>query len=83
MQNLRRNSSSAAGGSFSLTNRSHRIAAIPGDGIGNEVISEGTKCLKAFSEIIETVQFEFQYFPWSGEYYLQHGRMMPEKNLFF
>jgi tartrate dehydrogenase/decarboxylase / D-malate dehydrogenase len=61
--------------------RSHRIAVIPGDGIGNEVISEGIKCLKALSEIIETIQFEFQYFPWSSEYYLQHGRMMTEDGL--
>jgi tartrate dehydrogenase/decarboxylase/D-malate dehydrogenase len=62
-------------------NRSHRIAVIPGDGIGNEVISEGIRCLKTLSEIIENVQFEFQYFPWSSEYYLQHGRMMPEDGL--
>jgi isocitrate/isopropylmalate dehydrogenase len=62
-------------------NKSHRIAIIPGDGIGNEVISEGIKCLKALSEIIEKVQFEFQYFPWSSEYYLQHGRMMTEDGL--
>jgi tartrate dehydrogenase/decarboxylase/D-malate dehydrogenase len=61
--------------------RSHRIAVIPGDGIGTEVISEGVKCLKTLSEIIENVQFEFQYFPWSSEYYLQHGRMMPEDGL--
>ena len=50
--------------------RSHHIAVIPGDGIGNEVISEGIKCLKALSEIVESLQFEFQFFPWSGEYYL-------------
>jgi len=62
-------------------NRSHRIAVIPGDGIGTEVISEGIKCLKALPEIIENVQFEFQCFPWSSEYYLQHGRMMPEDGL--
>jgi tartrate dehydrogenase/decarboxylase/D-malate dehydrogenase len=62
-------------------NRSHRIAVLPGDGIGNEVISEGIKCLKVLSEILENVQFEFQYFPWSSEYYLQHGRMMPEDGL--
>lgn len=62
-------------------NRSHRIAVIPGDGIGNEVISEGVKCLNALSEILKNVQFEFQYFPWSSEYYLRHGRMMPEDGL--
>ena len=61
--------------------RSHPIAVIPGDGIGNEVISEGIKCLKALSEIVESLQFEFQFFPWSSEYYLQHGRMMPEDGL--
>jgi tartrate dehydrogenase/decarboxylase/D-malate dehydrogenase len=71
----------AAGRSFLFMKRSHRIAVIPGDGIGNEVISEGIKCLKALSEIIETIQFEFQYFPWSSQYYLQHGRMMTEDGL--
>ncbi len=64
-----------------MKNRSHRIAVIPGDGIGNEVISEGVKCLKTLSEIFRSVQFEFQYLPWSSEYYLHHGRMMPEDGL--
>jgi tartrate dehydrogenase/decarboxylase/D-malate dehydrogenase len=61
--------------------RLHPIAAIPGDGIGREVISEGIKCLNTLSEIFENIQFEFEYFPWSSEYYLQHGRMMPEDGL--
>ena len=61
--------------------RSHRIAVIPGDGIGKEVISEGVECLNALSEITENVQFEFEYFPWGSEYYLQHGWMMPENGL--
>ncbi len=64
-----------------MKSRSHRIAVIPGDGIGNEVISEGVKSLKALSEILRNVRFEFQYFPWSSEYYLRHGRMMPEDGL--
>ncbi len=59
----------------------YRIAIIPGDGIGKEVISEGVKCLKALSEIVETLQFEFQFFPWGSDYFLQHGRMMPENGL--
>ena len=59
----------------------HRIAIIPGDGIGKEVVSEGVKCLNALSEIFETVRFEFQIFPWSSEYYIQHGKMMPEDGL--
>jgi tartrate dehydrogenase/decarboxylase / D-malate dehydrogenase len=61
--------------------RSYRIAVIPGDGIGKEVITEGIKCLKALSEIVENIHFEFQYFPWGSDYYLQHGRMMSEDGL--
>jgi len=61
--------------------RTHRIAVIPGDGIGKEVVSEGIKCLNTLSEITGTIQFEFEYFPWSSEYYLHHGRMMPEDGL--
>jgi tartrate dehydrogenase/decarboxylase/D-malate dehydrogenase len=61
--------------------KSHRIAVIPADGIGKEVISEGVKCLNALSEIMESVQLEFEYFPWGSEYYLRHGRMMPEDGL--
>ena len=61
--------------------RTHRIGVIPGDGIGREVISEGIKCLKTLSEIFGEIRFEFQSFPWGSEYYLQHGRMMPEKGL--
>ena len=59
----------------------HRIAVIPGDGIGTEVISEGLKCLKTLSEIFKDLQFQFEYFPWGSEYYLQQGRMMPEDGL--
>ncbi|NWG04629.1 MAG: isocitrate/isopropylmalate dehydrogenase family protein [Syntrophaceae bacterium] len=61
--------------------KSHQIAVIPGDGIGTEVISEGVKCLKTLSEIFESSQFEFEYFPWGSEYYLRHGRMIPEDGL--
>jgi len=61
--------------------RIHRIAVIPGDGIGTEVISEGIKCLETLSEILKNIQFQFEYFPWSTEYYLQHGKMMPEEGL--
>jgi len=61
--------------------KSHRIAVIPGDGIGKEVISEGIKCFKTLSEIFEDLQFQFEYFPWGSEYYLQHGMMMSEDGL--
>ncbi len=62
-------------------NRIHHIAVIPGDGIGNEVISEGIKCMNALSEILDSFRFEFQTFPWGSDYYLAHGKMMPEEGL--
>jgi len=61
--------------------KSYRIAVIPGDGIGQEVVSEGVKCLEALAERVEGIHFEFQFFPWGSEYYLQHGTMMPEDGL--
>jgi tartrate dehydrogenase/decarboxylase/D-malate dehydrogenase len=61
--------------------RIYPIAVIPGDGIGKEVIAEGIKCLKALSDILETLQFEFQPFPWGSDFYLQTGHMMPEDGL--
>lgn len=61
--------------------RIYPIAVIPGDGIGKEVIAEGVKCLKTLSEILETLQFEFQFFPWGSDFYLRTGQMMPEDGL--
>lgn len=55
-----------------------RIAVIPGDGIGKEVIPEGIKALNAISEK-HGVIFEFQSFEFSScEYYLKHGKMLPD-----
>ncbi len=59
----------------------HRIAVIPGDGIGKEVVAEGMKCLNALSDIFGAPRFEFTTFPWGSDYYLQCGRMMPEEGL--
>lgn len=59
----------------------HKIAVIPGDGIGPEVIEEGVKVLEAVARIAGDFSFEFTYFPWGCEYYLEHGTMMPEDGL--
>ena len=56
----------------------HRIAVIPGDGIGKEVVPEGVKVLNAAAEVhgfgLDLVDFDFA----SADYYVQHGRMLPE-----
>jgi len=59
----------------------HKIAVIPGDGVGPEVIREGIKVLKAVSEVEEGLEFEFTYFPWGCEHYLNNGEMIPEDGL--
>ena len=61
--------------------RNYAIAAIPGDGIGKDVIEAGLKVLRAAEEVQGDVKVEVETFPWSCGYYLEHGRMMPEDGL--
>ncbi len=58
-----------------MTSR-YRIASIPGDGIGNEVVPEGIKVLQAVAPRFG-IQLEFEHFDWSCERYLETGAMMP------
>ncbi len=55
----------------------HRIAVIAGDGIGKETVPEGLRVLEAVGRRFG-IEFEWQEFDWSCDYYLKHGRMMPE-----
>ena len=61
--------------------KTYHIAAIPGDGIGKEVIPEGQKVLMAMSAKDPALNFEFESFDWGGDYYRAHGVMMPENGL--
>ena len=60
------------------TNRVYRIAVIPGDGIGTEVVPEGVRVLERaaqkFGFELRQDWFDFA----SCDYYLKHDRMMPE-----
>lgn len=60
------------------SNRVHRIAVIPGDGIGKETVPEGVRVLEAaakkFGFKLQLDDFDFA----SCDYYARHGRMMPE-----
>ena len=58
----------------------YKIALIPGDGIGTEVLDCGWRVLTAASERFG-FQLQSQTFPWSCDYYLQHGRMMPDDGI--
>ena len=59
----------------------YQIAVIPGDGIGEEVIREGIKCLNALSDLHGGLSFEFKTFPWGSDYFLKNGVMMPDDGL--
>ncbi len=58
-----------------------RVAVIPGDGIGPEVVGSGMRVLEAVAKTDPPVELDFTEFPWGCEYYLEHGRMMPEDSL--
>ncbi|MDP9313616.1 MAG: tartrate dehydrogenase [Chloroflexota bacterium] len=60
--------------------RTYKIAVIPGDGIGKEVVPEGIRVLEAAGTKFG-LQFRWDEFPWSCEYYTKTGRMMPEDGL--
>jgi tartrate dehydrogenase/decarboxylase / D-malate dehydrogenase len=61
-----------------MSERAYRVAAIPGDGIGREVLPEGLRALHAaadrFGFAVDVRELDFA----SCDYYLAHGRMMPE-----
>lgn len=56
----------------------YRIAVIPGDGIGKEVVPEGIRVLQAAAErfgfTLELTEFDFA----SADYYVEHGQMLPD-----
>ena len=60
--------------------KTYRIATIPGDGIGKEVLPEGVRVLDAVARK-HGFGFEWHYFDWSCERYAQTGKMMPDDGL--
>ena len=58
--------------------RTYRIAVIPGDGIGKEVVPEGVRVLEAAAKrhgfTLEQTWYDFS----SYDYYAKHGQMMPD-----
>jgi tartrate dehydrogenase/decarboxylase/D-malate dehydrogenase len=61
--------------------REHRIAAIPGDGIGPEVIHSGLEVLAALAKQDGGFALRVDELPWSSETYLREGRYIPDGGL--
>ena len=53
-----------------------KIAVIPGDGIGAEVIDQGLKVLECLGDRFR-INWKFTILPWGSPYYFQHGKLMP------
>jgi tartrate dehydrogenase/decarboxylase/D-malate dehydrogenase len=60
--------------------KSYKIAAIPGDGIGKEVIASGLEVLEALSQK-ESFRLQVESFDWSSDRYLKTGAYIPEGGL--
>jgi tartrate dehydrogenase/decarboxylase/D-malate dehydrogenase len=54
----------------------YRVAVIPGDGIGPEVIPAAIRVLEAAGKK-DAFTFEWEHLPWGSAHYFEHGRMMP------
>jgi tartrate dehydrogenase/decarboxylase/D-malate dehydrogenase len=59
--------------------KTYRIAAIPGDGIGKEVIAAGIEVLDALAAREGGFAFHYDQFDWGSDFYKRHGVMMPAK----
>jgi 3-isopropylmalate dehydrogenase len=55
----------------------YKIAVIPGDGTGPEVIREGMKVLDAAAAKFK-IKFDFTHFPFGGEHYMKTGETVPD-----
>ena len=54
----------------------YRVALLPGDGVGPEVIAEARKAVDALG-----ISVDWTELPWGSAYFHEHGRMMPEGGL--
>lgn len=60
-----------------MASGNYKIAVIPGDGTGPEVIAQGLKVLKAAADIYD-IGFSFTHFDFGGERYLRTGETLPD-----
>ena len=59
----------------------YKVAVIPGDGVGLEVIEEGRKALEAVAGVTAGLSFQFTEFPWGSEFYRETGKLMPDDGI--
>ncbi|KAB2574499.1 hypothetical protein BFW01_g4203 [Lasiodiplodia theobromae] len=60
---------------------SYKIASIPADGIGPEVVDAGIEVLNALANTLGTFKLDFTHFDWSSETYKKTGKYIPDGGL--
>ncbi|RED49266.1 isocitrate/isopropylmalate dehydrogenase family protein [Seonamhaeicola aphaedonensis] len=60
--------------------KTYKIAVVPGDGIGNEIVPEGLRVIDAVAEK-HGFSIETESFGWGAGYYLKHNEFMPANGL--
>lgn len=61
-----------------MQQRTYKIAVLPGDGIGKEVMPEGLRAVQAAAQRFG-LALDIHHFEWAScDYYAQHGQMMPD-----
>jgi len=63
------------------SNNSYRIASIPGDGIGPEVVSATIQVVEKLAKTLGTFDINFEHIPWGTAYYKETGKYVSEDYL--
>ena len=64
-----------------MSSKNYKIACIPADGIGPEVIDAGVKVLEALSAASKSFTLDFEHYDWSSETYKKTGKYIPDNGL--
>ncbi|MDN5213775.1 tartrate dehydrogenase [Fulvivirgaceae bacterium BMA12] len=60
--------------------KNYKIAVVPGDGIGHEIVPAGLKVVEAVASN-HNFKIDTEFYPWGAGYYKRHGEFMPEDGL--
>lgn len=61
--------------------RNYKVASIPADGIGPEVVSAAIEVVQKLAQVSKTFTIEFEHIPWGTTYYKEQGRYVDENVL--
>lgn len=60
------------------TSHNYKIAAIPGDGIGPEVVAATIEVVQKLASTLKTFKIEFEELPWGTDYYKKTGKYVDD-----